>query len=141
MPGRVWRICAASSGAWPGVRCGVSSFMMRSPVGITQQPLERRARLLALRFIKVAAAEIERNNVSDGVVALVDRKCRLHAGLDAGAIAVAAGENLALEQDDRLAQPMRPNVGDEFVEASGVEQRQLGCERMKFEIPLRGLVV
>ena len=54
---------------------------MRSPVGITQQPLERRARLLALRFIKVAAAEIERNNVSDGVVALVDRKCRLHAGL------------------------------------------------------------
>jgi hypothetical protein len=32
---------------------------------------------------------------------------------------------------------MYPNVGDEFLEASAIEQREQGCERMKFQIHCR----
>src|SRR5215831_18760626 len=87
----------------------------------------------ALRFIEMATAEIERNDVSHGIVALIHRKCRLRASFDTGAITIAAVKNFTLEHDDRFAQPMCLDVNDELVEVLAIEQREQGWECMKFQ--------
>jgi hypothetical protein len=56
--------------------------------------------------------QIEADNVGDRIVALVDRKCRRSPCRLAGAIAVAAVEDLVLVDYDWLAQPVGGDIGD-----------------------------
>src|SRR5262249_28108931 len=67
------------------------------------------------------------------VVACVGGKRRLNACRFARPITIAAVEDLAFVDDNRLMQSMLADIGHEFVKLSALDQRKDVSERMKFE--------
>jgi len=70
------------------------------------------------------AVQVEREHVRGRTVAAPLLEARLDAGVLAGAVAVAAVEDLALVEDDRLQEPVLADVGDELSELGAVDRQQ-----------------
>src|SRR6266436_2014280 len=60
----------------------------------------------ALAFVEMSAPEVERDHVGNGIVACVDRECRLDASREAGAVTIATVEDPVFIDDNWLVQSM-----------------------------------
>ena len=102
-------------------------------VAVARQRRQLRGDHGALRLRQVAALEVQRDDESDGVVALIGARRTRNARHGGGAVAVAAVEDLLLVDPDRLAHAVGAHVGDQLVEVRALEQREQVGERMKLQ--------
>jgi hypothetical protein len=89
---------------------------------------------------QVPPMEVEREDVRGRALPAPVLEPRLDAGVLAGAVAVAAVEDLAVADDDRLEQAVLPDVLDELAElgALDLQQREEVGGRVGVEVSGRG---
>jgi len=75
----------------------------------------------ALAFVEMSAPEVEANDVSDRVVARIGFEPAGRPRRLAGSKPIPTIEHLVLEQHDGLVQPVRLDVGDQFIELGAVD--------------------
>ena len=103
------------------------------PVAAVLQRLQPGNDHAPLRFIEVPAMEILRQHEAQGIAAVVFDKPRLDPRRLACLEAIAAVEDQAFVNCDRLDEAVRPDVDDERGEGFAVEHWQKVGERMKPE--------
>jgi hypothetical protein len=64
----------------------------------------------------MSASQIEADDITDGIGALIALKARLDTGGQAGPVTIAAVEDLVFVDDNRLVQPVFADIADELVE-------------------------
>jgi hypothetical protein len=82
---------------------------------------------MALALVQMPTAQVEADGIGNGIVAGVVFEIRLDICRRAGPIAIAAVEDLVLEQHDGLAQSMLVDISHEFIELSRLNQRKMSA--------------
>src|SRR5437773_2759275 len=84
-----------------------------------------------LTFIEVPTLQIERQNVSECILAGICLEGGLPAGRHASSVAIAPVEYLAVERHDRNEHALRPHVFDQCVELGALQQGKEVCKWIK----------
>jgi len=131
--GRAFHTALANIEKIGGLSLGQVATWRLAPISAVAERRQLGRRHGTLRLRQVPALEIQRNDEANGIVALAGPRRARDARRHAGAIAVAAVENLVLENGDRFVQAVRLDIGDKLVEVGTVDQREDVGERVKFE--------
>ena len=102
------------------------------PVGLRRLGLEQLLDQLALLLERqMPAPDVCADHERGGIVTLERTVGRLDAGSDAGPVTVSSVEDLIVEQDDGLVQPVPLYVGGQCLELVSLKQGEDVGERMK----------